>query len=92
MRFFRRLPLGLLLLFILTAFAADTAAQGRQGERTLNAAKETRTGPIVGGAAKGAIAGAVAGAVGAIAAARRARATPEDDDERNLKEPGRPHF
>ena len=91
MCFLRRLPPGLLLLFVLAALAPDTAAQARHDNRTQNAAEGPRRAPI-GGALKGAIGGAVAGAVGSIAAIRRLRAKPESDDERNLKEQGRPYF
>ena len=89
MSFLRRLPRGLLLLFVLAALAPDAAAQVRRDDEAPNAAGGARQQVPIGGALKGAIAGAVAGAVGAIV---RLRAKPRSDEERNLKEPGRPYF
>ena len=88
MSFLRRLPRGLLLLFVLAALAPDAVGQVRRDEAP-NAAGGARQQVPIGGALKGAIAGAVAGAVGAIV---RLRAKPRSDEERNLKEPGRPYF
>jgi hypothetical protein len=89
---FRRLLLGLLLLLTCVAVAPHAAAQARQYDQTQNPIEGAKRGAI-GGAVKGAIGGAVAGAVsGAIGAIQRLRAKPGRDEERNLKEPGRPYF
>lgn len=86
---FRHLLLGLPLLLASAAFAPDAAAQSEHEVRMHNAIEGAKRGALS-GAVKGAIFGAVAGAVGTIRGVLRARSKPEDD--RNLKEPGRPYF